>query len=526
MDSILLQLTAYLRGIWRYRWWMLNIAWVICLIGWFIVARLPDQYEAYARVYVNTDSVLRPLLKGLAAQSQNQQRKVRLMTRTLLSRPNLEKVMRMTDLDLHAKDDAEKEEIIDDLAENIELKGTSRENLYSITYHDEDPKLAKLVVKSLLTIFMESSLGEERKEEDSARQFLEQQIEEYERRLAEAEDNRKLFKQRNLGFLAGETGGYYDRLRKAREQASSAELDLKITKEKLAAVQKQMEGEAPSLSVVEPEFVESTQTEYDGRIQALQQRLDDLLVQYTEKHPDVTSIRQTIEELKKKQQQARRENARLVAAKEATGSGSMFEQLKLEEANLNASIAAKGALVDEYKKRVKSLEAAVDRVLKVESEAAQLNRDYELIKKNRAELQARLESARLARKAQSRGDTVRFRVIDPPRVPPEASGPNRLLLSSIVLGIGFAVGLAVAFLMSQLRPTFDERRTLGEVTDLPVLGSVDMVWTSAQVKKRKIGNMVYTLGVVLLLLCFGAVLAVHYKDIKVFDSLLSVIEVN
>ncbi len=526
MDNILLQLASYLRGIWRYRWWMLTVAWIICLIGWLIVSRLPDQYEAYARVYVNTDSVLRPLLKGIAVQSQDQQRKVRLMTKTLLSRPNLEKVMRMTDLDLHAKNDAEKEEIIDELAENIQLKGTSRENLYSITYQNEDPKLAKLVVKSLLTIFMESSLGEERKEEDSARQFLEQQVEEYERRLAEAEDNRKLFKQRNLGFLAGESGGYYDRLRKAQEQVASAELDLKITKEKLAAVQAQIEGEAPSLDIEEPTVVGTSQTEYDGRIEALQQRLDDLLVQYTERHPDVASIRQTLAKLKEKQRAARRKAAKVMQLQQATGSGSMFEQMKLTEANLKASVAAKTALLEEYKKRVKSLEAAVDRVLKVEAEAAQLNRDYEIIKKNRAELQARLEAARLSRKAQSRGDTVRFRVIDPPRVPTEPSGPNRLLLSSIVLGVGLLAGLAVAFLMSQLRPTFDERRTLGEVTDLPVLGSVDMVWTSAQIKKRKLGNLAYTLAVMALLISFGVVMFLHFKDIKVLDHLLSVIEVN
>ncbi len=526
MDSILLQLASYLRGIWRYRWWMLTIAWIISLIGWIIVARMPDQYQAYARVYVNTDSVLRPLLKGIAVQSQNQQRKIRLMTKTLLSRPNLEKVMRMTDLDLHAKNDAEKEEIVDKLADDIHLKGTSRENLYSITYQNKDPKLAKLVVKSLLTIFMESSLGEERKEEDQARQFLEQQVEDYERRLAEAEDNRKLFKQRNLGFMAGESGGYYDRLRKAQEKVASAELDLKITKEKLASVQEQLAGEAPSLSVDEPEFVESTQTEYDARIESLQQRLDELLVQYTEKHPDVAAIRQTLAGLKKKQQAARRKAAKVQQIRESTGSDSMFGQMRLEEANLKAAIAAKTALLNEYKKRVKSLEAAVDRVLKVEAEAAQLNRDYEMLKRNRSVLQARLEAMRLSRKAQSRGDTVRFRVIDPPRVPPEPSGPNRLLLSSMVLGAGFAVGLAVAFLMSQLRPTFDERRTLGEVTDLPVLGSVDMVWTSEQIKKRRFGNLGYALGVLALLLCFGAVMLMHYKDIRVLDNLSSMIGVN
>ena len=139
---------------------------MVCVVGWSVVAKLPDQYKASARVYVDTTSVLRPLLQGLAINTGDTQRTIFLMTRTLLSRPNLEKVMRMTDLDLQAKTDIDKDRIIDDLKDNIGFSGTSRENLYTIAFENDSPELATLVVKSLLTIFMESNLGEQRREQD------------------------------------------------------------------------------------------------------------------------------------------------------------------------------------------------------------------------------------------------------------------------------------------------------------------------------------------------------------------------
>ncbi|MGB5569760.1 MAG: chain length-determining protein, partial [Sedimenticolaceae bacterium] len=133
MHEVVVLLLRYARGTWRFRWWMLGIAWAVSIVGWSVVAKLPDQFEASARVFVDTSSVLRPLLQGLAINTGDTQQQIFLMTRTLLSRPNLEKVMRMTDLDLQATTDTEKEEIVDGLKKKITLSGTSRENLYTIS---------------------------------------------------------------------------------------------------------------------------------------------------------------------------------------------------------------------------------------------------------------------------------------------------------------------------------------------------------------------------------------------------------
>ena len=102
MNEAVEQVLGYARGVWRRRMLVLIVAWLISLMGWVWVYLLENQYKAQARVYVDTQSLLRPLLSGLAVQP-NVGQQVALMTRTLMSRPNLEKVARMTDLDLRAK---------------------------------------------------------------------------------------------------------------------------------------------------------------------------------------------------------------------------------------------------------------------------------------------------------------------------------------------------------------------------------------------------------------------------------------
>lgn len=532
MHDVIVQLMRYARGIWRYRWWMLGIAWVVCLVGWIIVARLPDQYRASARVYVDTQSVLRPFLRGLAIETGNTERKVLLMTRTLLSQPNLEKVLRMTDLDLKVQNEQQKEELLNKLRKGITLAGTRRENLYTITYQDDSPEIAKLVVKSLLTLFMESNLGEARKEQDSATQFLSQQIDDYERRMRDMEENMTRFKQRNLGFLPNESGGYYERIRNLQNRKAQAALELKVAQDRAAALRGQLEGEGPTFGLAPPapkEMAVDTSL-IDRRIQAAESKLDDMLLKYTDQHPDVIAMRDMIKDLERQRRQqiaeARRNAPKSSPFAENSGESPYMQQLRISLSEAEAEVAAKKVVLQEYGKRAKELSEGIERVLRVEAEQRQMNRDYQVLKKNYDSLVGRLESAKLARKADTSSDTVQFRVIDPPRVPAKPSGPNRVFLSVAVLFVALGGGFVVAFVMSQLRPTFDERQLMNDVLGVPVLGSVNMVWTVDQIRARKVRNVSFVFSITALMVTFGVVLALYQLEIDLLPRLAQSLDLN
>src|SRR5665647_2496408 len=100
MDELISQIITAARGMWKHRWLGLLVAWVVTAIGTFVVLSVPDKYEASARIYVDTQSILKPLMSGLAVQP-NVQQQVMMLSRTLISRPNIEKLVRMADLDLN-----------------------------------------------------------------------------------------------------------------------------------------------------------------------------------------------------------------------------------------------------------------------------------------------------------------------------------------------------------------------------------------------------------------------------------------
>ncbi len=153
----------------------------------------------------------------------------------------------------------------------------------------------------------------------------------------------------------------------------------------------------------------------------------------------------------------------------------------------------------------------------METESRQLNRDYSIVVGKHQTLLERLEQLRLGRQVDSSAETIRFRVIEPPKVSNKPVGPNRILFSAMTFGGSLAAGLGLAFVISLFRPTFSERKQLNEATGITVLGSVDMIWTDSQRKKKRFYNLAYAASFGVLLLSFGLVIAVYQFDIDVLS---------
>jgi polysaccharide chain length determinant protein (PEP-CTERM system associated) len=225
--------------------------------------------------------------------------------------------------------------------------------------------------------------------------------------------------------------------------------------------------------------------ELDGRIQSLQKNLDSLRLTFTEQHPDIVSTKRIIAQLEEQKKQ----EAKL--RKPSSGTNPYYQQLSLSLADAEANVASMRARVGEYQGRLAQLRASADRVPQVEADYTQLMRDYEVTKKNYEQLLTRRESAQISEDMGSKTDVIDFKIIDPPRVPSAPAAPNRPLLYSLVMLGGLVAGIALAFVMSQIRRTVDDRHSLRELTGLPLLGAVTMVWTSEQQQKRKKGLVTY-----------------------------------
>jgi polysaccharide chain length determinant protein (PEP-CTERM system associated) len=490
MAEITAALLNFLKAIGKYRWHAVAITWTIALIGWVVVLRLPNQYEASARVYVDTQSILKPLLSGMTSLP-NLDQQVVFMRRTLISRPNVERLMRDVDLDVKAKDAKEHEKMVDDLMAQIKIGGTERDDIYTITYTSDNPKL-----------FVEGSFSGKKQDSEKAVQFIDDQIKSYEDKLAAAENSMKEFKIKNMGLLPRDGGGDFGgQLMQASDQLSQARLELAEAEQARSAIRRQISGE-PAKPGEKTVDVPMTDPDLESRIVTAQKNLDGLRLQYTEQHPDIVANRRLLEQLLAQKADLAKQKKR--SADPGAGYSPMLQQLNIQLSQAEAQVASLRTRVEEYTGRVARLRAKSAEVPEIEAQLAQLNRDYLVNKENYQKLVERRESARLSGDLSSATDMLTFRVIDPPTVPTQPSGPNRLRLFSLVFVAALAAGIAVAFLMSQVRPTFLSHATLREVTGLPVLGSIGMNWTSAQTVRRKRRLVALGFSVLVLFGAYGA----------------------
>src|SRR5512147_259791 len=275
MDEFLIQILTALRGMWRRRWIGLAVAWAVAVIGAVVLLRIPDRYEATARVFVDTQTVLKPLMAGLAVQP-NVDEQISMLARTLIARPNIEKIIRSTDLDVTATTQIEKDKLLDSVTQRIKFLSVGRENIYSISYQDVNPERSKRVVQDLLSLFVESGVGNKRRDSEGARRFIDEQIKGYEKKLEEAENRVKEFKLKNLGFTGTGTGGdYFTRMNAAQEELAKGRLELR------AALKRELVGEDPVMLPDTASSMSSPSTEFDVRIADQKKLLDELMRRYT-----------------------------------------------------------------------------------------------------------------------------------------------------------------------------------------------------------------------------------------------------
>ena len=513
MDELLGQITTTVRGMWNYRRLAMLITWLVAAIGVGVVLMMPDHYQASARVFVDTQSILRPLMTGIAVQP-NIEQQVAMLSRTLISRPTVERLVRIVDLDLGAQSKASKDAIVDAVTKSISIQTTGRDNLYTLSYRDPNPQVAQRVVQALLTIFVESSLGATRQDSDSARRFIEEQIKSYETKLTEAEGRLKEFKLRNIEMHSQSGLDSAGRAAEVGNTLSQARLELREAESARAAASRQLEVRRSTRS---PGGGANIQTpEIDARLDVQKRNLDALLQRYTEVHPDVVNTRRLIVDLEAQKrreiEELRRKNQAGIATSVVETNPAVLELSRIYS-SAEVQVASLRARVAEYESRASRAHEQLKVAPQLEAELAQLNRDYQIHQKNYADLVSRRESALMSGELESTSNVADFRVIDPPRVSPKPVAPNRVLLLPLSLLAALAAGLGLAFLMSQIRPVFFDGAALRQLTQLPLLGVVELISTE-ELRQRESRSFKRFIGALLALvfLYTGGMLVLSYQS--------------
>ncbi len=503
MKEQLILIYSYLHGIWRYRWSALAIAWVVALPGWVAVYALPDQYTSQAIMHIDTKSVMQPLLKGLAVESEVESG-LAIMRSLLLSRNNLEEVIRETGMDLKTDDPNDMDRMVAALTKSITFREGSRKKrrkdytIFELSYQGSSADQVYQVVSKLLNILIETTLSSARTDTEGAQLFLDQQIAEYEKRLTTAEQKLADFKRANLGFMPDEKGGYYKKLQGEQNELENIRSELRLAERRLLEMRTQLEGETPLLG----------NNDYSAphimKLRRYREQLEILLTQYTEQHPDVQALRSTIaDSLANKG----------VGEDEFIGIGEgdsvefspVYQELRADINRTSVEVETMKIRLVEKANRVEKLKQSVDIIPEVEAKLAKLNRDYEITRERHLSLIGRRESARMAQAVGKSGSNIDFRIIDMPRAATKPSGPQRLFFLSAVFFAAIGAGLGWGILRYLIHPTFIDTSQLRDKIGLPVLGSIGLHVTAQHKKRRKIQLTSFLLTFSLLVVTYGVV---------------------
>jgi polysaccharide chain length determinant protein (PEP-CTERM system associated) len=484
MNSLKSQAMQLLQMLWRQKWISVATVWAVCTVGWIAVALIPTKYESSARVYLDADPVLTPLLHGLAADT-NPARHLDFLQRTLLSRPNIEELVRLTDLDIGINSSEAKEALYQQLAAEVQIRAIAP-NLMIISYSNKDPLVAKNVVQSLLTIFSEKTAGSSRSEMDSAQRFLDDEIASYRDQLHAKDQQRAMLAQKYPDIVssvgpedAGAGGASESRLDQARAAAQRARDELADALTKRNSLRKEIASVPPMLSVNQAPQVVVTGGRLlspdEQRLAQMKANLDSLRLKYTDKHPDVIAQRQEI-------RQFEAEMKRAATTGGSSGSdnvktqipNAIYDQLKVKLADAEGQVATTQRQVAETQAEVDRIERIARSVPEVLIQVEDLDRDYGILRRNYEELVSRRQATQIADAADTKTEKIQFRIIDPPQVPLVPIEPNRPMLISLAMLAGLGAGIAAPIVVGQFDRSFTAISQLREL-GIPVLGSITRI---------------------------------------------------
>lgn len=473
------QLHRWIRLVSRRRWLVLgagSLTAVLCAIG---VASIPERYEASARIYVDTQTVLKPLMANLAYQPDIDQQ-VGMLARTLISRPNVERLVRSPELGFDVSSSRKTDALVSSLMNQIRIKPAPEGNLYDITYRGSSPSGAQHLVEATVDLFVNSSAGAKKRDSQDAGRFIEAQIETYRVKLNDAEDAVQAFRARNLGVAGVSSLEYFNRIALLSEQLDKVDADLDAAAHSRDAYRRELGlGTSSGNASAGGGDAAFAANEFEQRLADQRKQLDELLGRYTEEHPDVIATRHVIEQLEAQARQAQVQPAGSVRrVSSSSGGGVAGQQLRISLAELEARVNAMQSQRARQGAQLADTRALSARLPQVEAEYAQLNRDHDALRVSYESMVTRRESAALGVKLDESSQLAEFRVVEPPRVSPVPVFPSRLHLAAIALMLSIGVGLGAAMLVDALSPTLVEAEDLRRLTGRPVLGAMTVLSTA------------------------------------------------
>lgn len=479
---------GYVRLLRRRRKAFTAAALSVTTLFMFAALGVPDVYEADCTVLVG-GNFIRNLIKDIAVTPSLEER-VRVLSYTMKSRALLLKVAE--DISAGGMSQESMEGLVRRFQKKTEITSTKEMDLFTVSYRDSNPVLARDYVNSLVRTYIETNVSEKREEAYGANRFLEEQILYFKEKLDEVEDRIVSYRAEKGIFVDTDEKKVVMDINDANNRLSELRLlrEELLTKKKM--IKRQFQEKDPYAVAMLGMNADST---IEGKLAVLQVKLEQLLTIYTENHPEVARTRAEMAALK----------ARIIEEGADNGDSPLDMLLKEQMAKTDAELAATAAKARHLRELIRKNEAYLRDIPEEKKNVLELERERDMYERIYEELVSRLGQAEVSKQMEVQDKASTFKIVDPAIVPTEPVRTNRV---NIML-LGIIGGLIGGFGTAVLREGMDnsvksssEARALG----LPVLASIPHIENEEETsRKKKTERRAYVLLSVYILVVFAVI---------------------
>lgn len=494
----------YVQMILHRKWYLiisLFVVWAVATVaGWMI----PPKYDSDALILIQRQQ-LDPSVVKPNVQIDLQQR-LDTMTQQVLSRSNLNKIIEKYNLYSKQRRKGASDELVDAMRKDIKIElvmpgqGNRRAPAdltgFTVSFTGPSASIAQQVTQDLVGLFITENINTTTEINKQATDFLQTQLDQASKDLADQEAKLRQFKDRHLGELPEQLQanlqiltGLQGRLQQATDAMSHAQQQELYLQSLLA--QYGTISDSGSLPGTGTTAIEQRLTTMRAELAAMREK-------YTDKHPDVIHLEHDIaatEALKKQMAQEQTAGPGAADAQGLTSLAQVKSQLKANE----LEIANRKKDVKEIEGQVASYQGRLNQTPVSEQELSNIERDHQQSLANYNSLLAKKQAADLASNLVNRQQGDQLQLVDPASLPDKASSPNRVKFSLAGIGVGLALGLGLIVGRELLNPTVYNEEQAATIVRAPILSAIPSIMTvSEQAQTRRAAVIQWGLAAMLL----------------------------
>ncbi len=422
----------------------------------------PKSYTSDAVLYADQSNILQPLLRGQAEVTQID--RVNEARELIANRSFLEQIALETGLLDTSATDQQKTVVISKLRKRLKLRVSNR-NFLELMYTSASPDESFQVMSATLDHFIERTVSKKRSESQGAFEFIDSQVKSYQRQLEAAEQKLKQFKKENQD---GTEGNVRSRIETLRSEIENLKLEIQQSESEVRLTRQQLAAEEPVRRIT----VDPGKSAAERRLLGLRQELDELLLRYHERHPDIVSIRGQIAELEA-QISGEDDSDREDSVTEVL-ENPVYENLKLQLAQRSTDLAVQRNRLQSLERLLQEAFARAERVAENQAQLSELTRDYDVTRGVYEDMLQRRERARLSMTLDVQGEGISYKIQEPASYPTHWDGLQlyEVGLAGPFLGSAAVLGLLTLLVLFDQRIRSPRTLHLALPETIPVLTSI------------------------------------------------------